>query len=286
MFSSQGSLPAGPGGGEAPSMSGLGKGAVGTNAASTYATRSWSHGLRGLGKGAVGTNAASVYATRSWAHGLRGLGQTTTDTTPDNFKKLLDNLLGAFRSGANEADVIVNQAQNPLMNNLGTITNQFLIGTNPSLATLQALYMQVWRMAVNFMQFVLSPKFTDRRASGQALNTVMPTIDGSCGYPVPLPPGNQAIPSRQNCMNWGSGSIGGDGTTGMLGALGRAITTQGGTVPTLTNVQQGASGVAPTANPAAGFGPLAAGLPATLGGISTTTWILIALGVVMISRMK
>src|SRR5262249_25755666 len=106
-------------------LHGLGKSSRGSDAASTSATRNWSVGLRGLGKASTGTDSATTYATRNWSFGLRGLGQGTDQTSSD-FSKKLNALLDAFRPGASEADVIVNQAQNPLMANLGQITNQFL----------------------------------------------------------------------------------------------------------------------------------------------------------------
>jgi|SRR5215475_1529001 len=259
MFSSQSAVPSGPGGGQNPGMpqqmQGLGKGEV-----SRYnANRSWAHGLRGFGKGEV----SRLYANRSWAHGLRGLGQTPTSTgTQDaDLQKTLNDILSIFRPGANEADAIVNQAQNPLMARLGTVTQQFVTGTNPSLAQLQSLYSQVANMWNSFKAFVLSPKFTDRRASGQALNTLGPVIDGTCGYAVPL--GTVATPTQFNCGHWGDGTLGGDGTNGMLGALQRAISNQGGIASVFSSA--GISGI---------------------GGINTTTLLLILAGVFVISRMK
>jgi hypothetical protein len=86
-------------------------------------------------------------------------------------------------------------------------------------------------VAQQFISFVSSQHFTDRRASGQALNTVMPIVDGSCGYPVPLPPyGQRFQPTRFNCLTWGDGTIGGAGSNGILGAIQRAIVARGGTV--------------------------------------------------------
>ena len=127
-------------------------------------------------------------------------------------------------------------------------------------------YQQVWSSGVAFQEFVLMRNFTDRRASGQALNTIMPYIDGSCGYAVPE--GYTATPTQWNCLSWGDGTLGGVGTNGMLGAIGRAITNAGGTIPTLPDLHQSAnSGIKPTqviSNPTGTFG-----LPATIAGIST-----------------
>jgi hypothetical protein len=271
MVSSQSSLPSGPGGGGIPggtgssSLQGMGKGAVGNNAA-TSGSRYWSFGLRGMGKGAVGNNAATS-GSRYWSFGLRGLAQDTTtqDQQAQDFQKTLNDLLAALHPGSSEADVIVQKAQNPLMANMGIITNQFLSSANPSVATLQSLYNSVANQWANFKAFVSSPQFTDRRASAQALNTVGPIIDGTCGYPARLPNGPVGPAPLSNCGHWGAGTLGGDGTNGMLGALQRAISGQGGAVP---------------------LGPLTAGLPSSLASIPLTTWLLIGLGVLVIARMK
>jgi hypothetical protein len=168
--------------------------------------------------------------------------------------------------GRREADIIV-PVQNQLMGHLGTITNQILTGASPSVSDLQSFYRDVWSSAVAFQEFVLMKQFTDRRASGQALNTVMPYIDGSCGYSVPV--GATAAPSQFNCISWGDGTLGGVGQNGMLGAIGRAITNAGGTVPALPDLHQSAnSGIQPTQinNPIFGVGGI---LPPTIAGFST-----------------
>jgi hypothetical protein len=149
------------------------------------------------------------------------------------FAQQLDALFSKIHAGADEADIIVHDSQsgqNALMAYLGTITNAFLVGSNPSVQQLQQMYIAVAMAADSFKRFVLSSQFKDRRASGQALNTVMPYIDGTCGYAVPL--GQSATPSQPNCgLSWGDGTLGGVGTNGMLGALSRAIRARGGVVP-------------------------------------------------------
>ena len=166
-------------------------------------------------------------------------------------------------SGRREADLIV-PVQNQLMAHLGTITNQFLTGTNPSVSDLQGMYRDVWASAVAFQEFVLMCTFTDRRASGQALNTVMPYIDGSCGYPVPV--GQTASPTQHNCISWGDGTLGGVGQDGMLGALARAISRFGGAAPSLPDLHNSAN----QGLPSSGIGGIGGGvLPATIFGIST-----------------
>jgi len=138
----------------------------------------------------------------------------------------LSKLLGR---GREEADLIT-PVQNQLINRQGTgqldqITQMFI--RNPNLTGLMALYDQVVRIAQHFIEFVSDATFQDGRASAQALNTIMPYVDGSCGYVWPPP----MHPSQQNCVSWGDGTPGGVGTNGMLGALARAIQRLGGTVP-------------------------------------------------------
>lgn len=167
-------------------------------------------------------------------------------------------------AGRREADLIV-PVQNQLMAHLGTITNQILVGTTPGISDLITMYRDVWASFVAFQEFVLMCNFTDRRASGQALNTVMPYADGSCGYSVPVGP--MATPTQFNCLSWGDGTLGGAGTNGMLGAIARAIQNAGGTVPTLPDLHQTANqGIKP--NQITG-GPGVFGLPATIMGVST-----------------
>jgi hypothetical protein len=149
-------------------------------------------------------------------------------------------------AGRHEADIIV-PVQNDMMTALGPITDQILVGRNPDAHQLAALYREVWARAVSFQEFVLMKNFTDRRASGQALNTVMPYIDGSCGYQEPVGP--TATPSRFNCLSWGDGTLGGIGTNGMLGAIARAIESVGGSVPSLPDLHQAANQGIPITNP-------------------------------------
>lgn len=134
-------------------------------------------------------------------------------------------------AGRREADMIVPTQNDLVYNKLSAVTNAFKVGQTPTVQQLQFMYREVWQYAVSFMEFVLMPQFTDRRASGQALNTVMPYIDGTCGYAVPL--GRSANPTQSNCIGWGTGQIGGDGTNGMMGALTRAIQSMNGSIPVM-----------------------------------------------------
>jgi hypothetical protein len=131
--------------------------------------------------------------------------------------------------GRNEADIIT-PIQNQLVNPQGTgqldqITQMFV--RNPTMQGLQALYDQVQRIGAAWLEFLSDPAFNDGRASQQAADTIMPYINGSCGYHWPPP----LKPSQSNCIQWGDGTPGGPGTDGMLGALARAIIRAGGTVP-------------------------------------------------------
>jgi hypothetical protein len=175
-----------------------------------------------------------------------------------------NNWLGIGK-GRTEADIIVPR-QDDLVSHLGTVTDQILLGMNPSVSQLDGLYREVWQLAVGFMEFVDLPDFTDRRASGQALNTIMPYIDGTCGYPVPLPL-RIPYPSRVDCLIWGGGTVGGPGSNGMLGAIGRAIMAQGETVPNLPSMIDSANDgirISGTPGPGPGPGPIAAGFSSPL----------------------
>ena len=138
--------------------------------------------------------------------------------------------------GRREADVIT-PVQNQLANRLGAIwANKEQLNCEQ----LQQGYVEQWQLGLAFMEFVLRPEFTDRRASGQALNGIMPMIDGTCGYAEPL--GHQAIPTqRGNCtafgVNWGDGG---------LGDFQRRMAAKGCPVPALGQISQAAqTGVVP-----------------------------------------
>jgi hypothetical protein len=205
--------------------------------------------------GADPTGAFSVLgAIEVGANFIPGVGQVASSAMAIGTQAIQD-FQRWFNIGAGriEADAIV-PTQNNLMSRLGIITNTFRVGQNPSLSDLQYSYREVWQLAVSFIEFVLQRQFTDRRASGQALNTVMPYIDGSCGYAVPL--GATAYPTQFGCVQWGQGQLGGVGNNGMLGALERAITGIGGTVPAMpaTVLEAANSGFRITTTPPGGNG--------------------------------
>jgi hypothetical protein len=193
----------------------------------------------------VGVTAAATAA--NFIPGVGPLVSATIEIFAHGGLKQLEAWLG-IGAGRREADMIV-PFQNQLVNqSLGAITNQILVGKAPALETLTGLYRQVWMDGVAFCEFVLLKNFTDRRASGQALNTIMPYIDGTGGY-VPDDGhghalhgiGFQATPGTFGSLSWGDGTIGGVGTDGMLGAIGRAITNMGGQIPSLIPVNQAAN---------------------------------------------
>lgn len=228
----------------------------------------------------AGSGNSSVLQTIALgANFIPGVGQIAS-VAITTFKQYLNQFEAWFNIGAGrrEADLIV-PTQNNLMSYLGGITNQILVGQSPDLNTLLNLYRQVWMSGVAFMEFVLQRQFVDRRASGQALNTVMPYIDGSCGYAEPV--GYTANPSRFNCLSWGDGTIGGVGTTGMLGAIGRAITNQGGTIQALPNLENSANqGIKLSTIPLPGPG----GLPTTIMGVSTPIALAVGIGALILYR--
>src|SRR5215831_16980711 len=69
----------------------------------------------------------------------------------------LESWLG-IGAGRREADIIV-PVQNQLMSALGIVTQQILIGQNPSVEVLQGLYREVWTRGVAFQEFVLLRNF-------------------------------------------------------------------------------------------------------------------------------
>jgi hypothetical protein len=244
-----------------------------------------SYSQQNLGVPSAGSNAISVLQTiANGAEFIPGIG-TIGATSIQTVLQAVNQFEAWFHIGAGrrEANIIV-PVQNQLMAHLGTITNQILTGSSPAITDLQSMYRDVWASAVAFQEFVLMCNFTDRRASGQALNTVMPYIDGSCGYSVPV--GLTATPSQFNCLSWGDGTIGGVGQNGMLGAISRAITNAGGTVPSLPDLHQSAnSGIQPTQvspyNPILGPGGI---FPPTIGGISTPLVLAGALALFLVLR--
>jgi hypothetical protein len=199
---------------------------------------------------------------------IPGVGPLDSQTVRDVHGFISDFLswLG-IGAGRREADLIT-PTQNRLTDSWGPCVNAILVGQRPSCDTLRQCYLRTWQGAVAFIQFVSRRDiFSDGRASTQAMNGIMPYVDGSCGYKWPPP----FRPTQFNCLGWGGGTIGGNGTTGILGAIQRAMNVMGcGAPPPVTPVPGG--GFTPHPEPVLpGGGPL-------LGGLSGNT-LLIGLGV-------
>jgi hypothetical protein len=132
-------------------------------------------------------------------------------------------------AGRKEADVITgppNHVQDQVMNQIKAIS---YVGLNPNATVqqLQALIQELYQLRAAWLTFISNTShFHDGRASEQAANTVMPYLDGTCGYhwPPPMNPGQ-----RQGCggawpTDWGYGA-------GLLGALEKGLVDRGGQIP-------------------------------------------------------
>ena len=118
--------------------------------------------------------------------------------------EVIINAIG-IRSGADEANVIT-KVQTPLGNQLVAINNAIAYATPQELDT---MFQAVVQMGSEFRQFVAQSIFTDGRASTQALNTIMPLIDGSGQY--------TSKNSQPGCVHCGPlGPAGSDGTLGSI----------------------------------------------------------------------
>jgi len=94
------------------------------------------------------------------------------------------SLLHLIGKGRREADMIV-PIQNKIGERLKEISNA--IDTSVNVSQLQSLFNELQAIGQAFKEFVGSPQFRDGRASQQALNTIMPLIDGTAGYHWPPP---------------------------------------------------------------------------------------------------
>jgi hypothetical protein len=90
-------------------------------------------------------------------------------------------ILSQVGKGRREADAIV-PVQNAVGQRLDEINRSIPNGSVPQL---QGWWDELRQTAAEFRKFVGDPRFTDGRASRQALDTIMPLIDGtdSSGYP-------------------------------------------------------------------------------------------------------
>jgi hypothetical protein len=119
--------------------------------------------------------------------------------------KVAQAILPMIGRGRSEADAIV-----PFQNQVGAALAQINrdIGT-ANIAALQSMYQVTIQIGNQFKAFVAEPVFVDGRASTQALNTIMPLIDGTCGYTS-----KNSGPTETNC-----GPAGPAGTNGTLGSI-------------------------------------------------------------------
>lgn len=131
-----------------------------------------------------------------------------------------------IRTGANEADAIT-----PTQNRVGAILTQVNAQIPTStIPVLQQMFAEVVDLGRAWLKFLADPRFTDGRASAQAANTIMPLIDGSCGYQV-----HNLTPTSLHCGPAGGGE---DGT---LGSIQRQILALGGNM-VIPSITQGAGG--------------------------------------------
>jgi hypothetical protein len=138
--------------------------------------------------------------------------------------KAIVNAIG-IRSGADEADVIT-KVQTPLGNQLIAINAAIPYATPTQLAT---MFQAVYQMGEQFRRFVGSSVFTDGRASTQALNTIMPLIDGTGDYTS-----KDSNPGCQHCGPEGGGE------DGILGSISRQLG-MSGFIMAAPQVTQGAT---------------------------------------------
>lgn len=143
-----------------------------------------------------------VNAAASVAAMIPGVGPVVAGVL--ELGEMFVNAIG-IRSGADEADVIT-KVQTPLGNALIAINNAIASASVPQL---QTMFQAVYNMGQEFKQFVAGNQFTDGRASTQALNTIMPLIDGTGAYTS-----KASVPGCQHCGP--TGPAGSDGTLGSI----------------------------------------------------------------------
>ena len=100
----------------------------------------------------------------------------TVSTAIADAKNFLSGIFGNWGEGRREADVIV-PVQEAIYNQLVSINRQVDDVEDPNVLYTWLEYLQQWRS--QFITFVEDPAFTDGRASQQALNDLIPVIDGT-----------------------------------------------------------------------------------------------------------
>jgi hypothetical protein len=207
--------------------------------------------MYGLGQSPIdlGTSAAEAGLTGAVSLGLLASGVAAPVGAAMMVGSAILDALG-IGHGRREADAIV-PVQNSISNVNGTGRLDEINRAIPT-ATIPQLQMfanEVVKTAIQFRQFVSDPRFTDGRASHQALDTLMPLIDGTDATGAPC-----------SVNKWGNPCNG-----GTLGTIQRQILQLGGTIgpPLLT---QGVGSTIPSLQfPQPGFGylPQAGTLPPT-----------------------
>lgn len=122
------------------------------------------HGFTGLG---------SFDAPGGSPSGGGDIVQTAINLISNELKATINNAVAGFGSGHGEADIIV-PVQNRLAVDLDRIFNSWRTAPMPILLS---LYEELKALKSTFIQFVSDPRFTDGRASQQALDDIIPLID-------------------------------------------------------------------------------------------------------------
>ena len=112
------------------------------------------------------------------------------------------NAIG-IRSGADEADAIT-RIQTPLGNQLVAINAAIPYANSTQL---QTMFQAVAKLGQEFQSFVAQPAFVDGRASTQALNTIMPLVNGTGQYTS-----KNSAPGCSHCGPAGGGEDGIEGS--------------------------------------------------------------------------
>lgn len=165
---------------------------------------------------------AGINSAASIAASIPGLGQVVAAVL--RVGEMVVNAIG-IRSGADEANVIT-KVQTPLGAQLVAI-NAAIPYAN--IQQLQTMYAAVGQLGSEFAQFVAGSQFTDGRASTQALNTIMPLINGTGQY--------TSKNSQPGCYHCGPA---GGGEDGIQGSIQRQILQLGGSMMAPPTVTQGA----------------------------------------------
>ena len=142
-----------------------------------------------------------INAAASVAASIPGVGQIVAGVL--KVGEMLVNAIG-IRQGADEADVIT-RVQTPLGNQLVAINAAI---PHANITQLSTMFQAVQQLGAEFASFVGQNIFTDGRASTQALNTIMPLVNGTGGY--------TSKNSQPTCTSCGPAGGGEDGIEGSI----------------------------------------------------------------------